>query len=120
MAKKYGIYHLVNNAYGIWCSKIANCIKEGIRQGECTIVVQSTDKNFMVPVGGAFIFTQQPTLLDKSTFYSYVVSSKYPGRASGSPIVDLFITLLSMGKSTIRQLRKERKVCFEFMGVLAK
>mgnify|MGYP002783965944 CR=1 FL=1 len=58
MAKKYGIYHLVNNAYGIWCSKIANSIKEGMRQGECTIVVQSTDKNFMVPVGGAFVFAQ--------------------------------------------------------------
>lgn len=66
LAKKYGIYHLVNNAYGIWCSKIANFIKEGMRQGECTVVIQSTDKNFMVPVGGAFLFAQQPELLDKS------------------------------------------------------
>ena len=60
LAKKYGIFHLVNNAYGVWCSKIANSIKEGTRQGECTVVVQSTDKNFMVPVGGSFVFTQKP------------------------------------------------------------
>ena len=27
IAKKYGIFHVVNNAYGIWCSKIAHMIK---------------------------------------------------------------------------------------------
>jgi O-phospho-L-seryl-tRNASec:L-selenocysteinyl-tRNA synthase len=68
MAKKYGIYHVVNNAYGIWCSKIANSLKEAQRKGECTAVIQSTDKNFMVPVGGSFIFCQQQPLLDKSIF----------------------------------------------------
>ena len=57
---------MVNNAYGIWCSKIAHMIKEGYTKGECTVVVQSTDKNFMVPVGGSFIFCQQPEHLTKS------------------------------------------------------
>ena len=66
MAKKYGIFHVVNNAYGIWCSKIAHMIKEGYTKGECTVVVQSTDKNFMVPVGGSFIFCQQTEHLTKS------------------------------------------------------
>ena len=68
LAKKYGVNHVVNNAYGIWCSKIAHMIKEGFTKGECTIVVQSTDKNFMVPVGGSFIFCQKPELLTKSIF----------------------------------------------------
>jgi len=27
IAKKYGVYHVINNAYGIWCSKIAHTIK---------------------------------------------------------------------------------------------
>lgn len=31
-------------------------------------------------------------------FINKIVSSHYPGRASGGPILDLFITLLSMGK----------------------
>jgi hypothetical protein len=35
-----------------------------------------------------------------------LVSSKYPGRANGSPIVDMFITLLSMGKSKLQALKK--------------
>lgn len=66
----------------------------------------------MVPVGGSFLFAQNNDLLDQ-------ISGKYPGRASSSPIVDLFITLLSMGKSSIRLLRKERKECFDKMGKMA-
>jgi len=59
LAKKYGLYHVVNNAYGIWCTKIAHQIKQGIEKGECSVVVQSMDKNFMVPVGGSIIFTNK-------------------------------------------------------------
>lgn len=54
-------------------------------------VVQSTDKNFMVPVGGAIIVG--PAAVVRSA------SQLYPGRASAAPIVDLFITLLAMGKA---------------------
>ena len=89
---------MINNAYGIWCTKIAHLIKEGTKKGEVSLVVQSTDKNFMVPVGGSFVFSNQKELLEK-------VSAKYPGRASGSPVVDLFITLLSMGKEHIHRLK---------------
>jgi O-phospho-L-seryl-tRNASec:L-selenocysteinyl-tRNA synthase len=72
----------------------------------------------MVPVGGSFIFCNDPNILDKSIVAFYIVSSKYPGRANGSPIVDMFITLLSMGKSTLKDLKKERKVNFEQMKKL--
>lgn len=68
IAKKYGIFHVVNNAYGIWCTKIASQIQEGMKKGECTLVVQSTDKNFMVPVGGSIIFTQKEEMLKKSRY----------------------------------------------------
>lgn len=37
-----------------------------MRRGECTVVVQSTDKNFMVPVGGSFVFSSDQTMLAKS------------------------------------------------------
>jgi O-phospho-L-seryl-tRNASec:L-selenocysteinyl-tRNA synthase len=63
LAKKYKVFHVVNNAYGVWCSKIANSIKEGMKNGECTVVVQSTDKNFMVPVGGSIIFSNEDKYL---------------------------------------------------------
>ena len=108
LCKKYDVAHVLNNAYGLQCSKIANAIKESMRQGRLDCVVQSTDKNFMVPVGGSLIFSQRPQLIKQ-------ISEKYPGRACSSPIVDLFITLLQMGKTGIKRLYKERKENFKYM-----
>jgi O-phospho-L-seryl-tRNASec:L-selenocysteinyl-tRNA synthase len=64
-------------------------------------VVQSTDKNFLVPVGGAIIASSSSSFLT-------LVSSNYPGRASIAPILDIFITLLSMGESGYRSLLRTR------------
>lgn len=41
----------------------------------------------MVPVGGSFIFSAKKEIVRK-------ISEMYPGRASSSPILDIFITLL--------------------------
>ncbi len=55
------------------------------------MLVSSTDKNFMVPVGGSIVYSpKKKDIVDK-------VNKMYPGRASGAPITDLFITELSMG-----------------------
>lgn len=65
------------------------------------IVVQSTDKNFLVPVGGAIVFSPRAAFIDS-------LSAMYPGRASAAPVLDLLITLLSMGESGYRQLLLDR------------
>ena len=60
----------------------------------------------MVPVGGSIIASNNPEILKE-------ISLNYPGRASSSPIIDLFIQYLSFGLSGYDQLLKERKVnCF--------
>lgn len=64
-------------------------------------MVQSTDKNFMVPVGGAVVVSPSPAFID-------AVAGCYPGRASMTPVLDLFITLLSMGQEGYRGLLQER------------
>jgi O-phospho-L-seryl-tRNASec:L-selenocysteinyl-tRNA synthase len=47
------------------------------------------------------------------------LNSSYPGRASNSPIIDLFITLLEMGKTGWLNLLKERKATYaEFSQTL--
>lgn len=69
----------------------------------CVTVVQSTDKNFMVPVGGAIVASRSAEFID-------LVSSCYPGRASMAPILDLFMTLLSMGETGYRTLLNDRKL----------
>jgi len=57
----------------------------------------------MVPVGGVIIASPNPTVIDS-------ISKTYPGRASGSPILDLFVTLLQMGTTNYITLLRERKV----------
>jgi len=56
----------------------------------------------MVPVGGAVVVSPDAAFID-------AVSSCYPGRASMTPILDLFITLLSMGEDGYRGLLAERQ-----------
>ena len=55
----------------------------------------------MVPVGGAVVLAPTKAFVD-------AVSGCYPGRASMTPILDLFITLLSMGQTGYRRLLEER------------
>eukprot|EP00964_Phaeocystis_antarctica_P073396 scaffold45010_cov59-Phaeocystis_antarctica.AAC.4 len=76
----------------------------------------STDKNFLVPVGGAVVATcskehGRPLLKKVSATYpKRAVSATYPGRASVSPILDLFCTLLHLGADGWAKLLADRQV----------
>ncbi|MGH0121189.1 UNVERIFIED_CONTAM: hypothetical protein FKN15_041623 [Acipenser sinensis] len=110
MCAKYEIPHIVNNAYGVQSSKCMHLIQQGARVGRIDAFVQSLDKNFMVPVGGAIIAGFNESFIQE-------ISRMYPGRASASPSLDVLITLLSLGTNGYKQLLKERKV---FLAVLNK
>jgi O-phospho-L-seryl-tRNASec:L-selenocysteinyl-tRNA synthase len=63
-------------------------------------MISSTDKNFMVPVGGSVIYApKKKDLVDK-------INKFYPGRASLSPILDLFLTFLQLGHQTLKDILK--------------
>lgn len=64
----------------------------------------------MVPVGGSFIYSPK-----KSASLIEKISKNYPGRASISPILDLFITLLQMGKKTLLELVSTQKQNFKIL-----
>ncbi len=66
----------------------------------------------MVPVGGSIIYS--PVQNKKENFIE-IINNLYPGRASGAPIIDLFITFLEMGEINLRQLIKERKQNFLYL-----
>lgn len=102
ICKKKNIFHLLNNAYGIYCTKITDILNQSDRIGNIDIIISSTDKNFMVPVGGSLIYSSNTKIIDK-------IKKNYPGRASIAPIRDLFITLLEMGKLKYLELIAERK-----------
>ena len=66
----------------------------------------------MVPVGGAIVAGPNKKFIN-------AIAQNYPGRASMSPILDVFITLLSMGSGTWKALLKTRKELFKYsQGVL--
>lgn len=143
LCRAANVHHIINNAYGLQCTKTCKLINRACVVGRVDAVVCSTDKNFLVPVGeiftrdcvpngtsmrlwqavrsnpilsflhdlhrspgGAIIVSQDEEVIDK-------VGKVYAGRASSSPIVDLFITLLSMGLNGYKRLLTERTTMLE-------
>lgn len=109
LAKENNIPHVVNNAYGMQSKRIMNKIGNVAGNKDCRLdlIVQSTDKNLMVPVGGAVI-AGKGELIDQ-------VSKQYAGRASSSQTLDVFMTLLSLGKSGYLKLVENRESVFQYM-----
>lgn len=108
LCKQYDTAHLVNNAYGIQCSRCMGLINSASQQGRVDLFVQSLDKNFMVPVGGSVVAG-----FDKQTISR--LAQTYPGRGSSGPILDLFITLLSMGTEGWTKLLQQRREVYSLL-----
>ncbi|CAM9754110.1 unnamed protein product [Ectocarpus sp. 12 AP-2014] len=103
-----GVGHVINNAYGVQCSKTCRLVNRAMAVGRVDAVVQSTDKNFLVPVGGAVVCGPDATFIEQAR-----VGKSYAGRASSGPCLDLFITLLGMGEEGWRRLLAERETLVE-------
>ncbi|OQS06834.1 o-phosphoseryl-tRNA(Sec) selenium transferase-like [Thraustotheca clavata] len=99
---KYDIGHVINNAYGLQSSKCAHIVNQAFRRGRVDACVQSTDKNFLVPVGGSVICGPNKKFIQE-------IGKMYPGRASNAPALDLFITMLNLGRSGYKALLNQRK-----------
>jgi len=98
-----GVAHVINNAYGLQCSTTVKLLNRACVVGRVDAIICSTDKNFLVPVGGAIITSPKKDVIQK-------VSKVYAGRASSAPILDLFITLLSMGLDGYKRLLDDRRL----------
>ena len=134
LCKGQGVFHVINNAYGLQCAVTSKLINRAAVVGRVDAVVCSTDKNFLVPVGeyccillrslscntwtiifsnrctpgvasdgagGAIVMSPHKSIIEN-------VGKVYAGRASSSPIVDLFITLLSMGLQGYQKILADR------------
>ena len=108
ICKEKGLFHVINNAYGVYCTKIVDMINKSDKIGTVSLVISSTDKNFMVPVGGSFAYSSKVEMIDK-------IKKNYPGRASISPLLDLFISFLEMGKNKYKKLIIDRKEKYKLL-----
>ncbi|KAK9851883.1 hypothetical protein WJX84_004792 [Apatococcus fuscideae] len=112
LCAEHGIGHIINNAYGVQAQQLTRQITMAWRRGRVDAVIQSTDKNFMVPVGGAVICAgaKNDELVAK-------VNQSYPGRASMAPSLDLLITLLHWGATGWTKVLQEREELLPAMRI---
>jgi O-phospho-L-seryl-tRNASec:L-selenocysteinyl-tRNA synthase len=61
---KTGVFHVINNAYGLQSSKACHIIDQACRRGRVDACIQSTDKNFMCPVGGAILSSSNKKMVE--------------------------------------------------------
>lgn len=108
LAKKHNIPHVINNAYGLQTTFLTHQIEQASRVGRVDLFVQSTDKNLLVPVGGAVVASSDKKLIED-------VAKRYAGRGSSSQTLDVFMTLLSLGRDGYMQLVQERKDNFMYL-----
>lgn len=108
ISKKFKVSHIINNAYGFQSTFLTHQIEQAQKVGHIDIVVQSSDKNLLVPVGGSIIFGFNEQIID-------ALSKSYPGRASSSQVLDTFMTLLHLGRDGYMKLVSERKEMFKYL-----
>ncbi|KXS16986.1 hypothetical protein M427DRAFT_154112 [Gonapodya prolifera JEL478] len=99
------IPHVVNNVYGVASPRCAGLISEACHVGRVDAFVQSGDTNFLVPVGGAVVAGPRRDVVEQ-------VAGMYAGRAGVGQVVDLFATLVGLGREGWVGVLEERKALF--------
>lgn len=108
LCQQLNVPHIINNAYGIQSATLSTLITSAWRKGRVDAVISSTDKNYMVPVGGAVVYAprNRTQLVER-------IDKLYPGRANMSPLLDLSITLLQLGASGWEKALLQREKQYE-------
>ncbi|MHA1805618.1 MAG: O-phosphoseryl-tRNA(Sec) selenium transferase [Promethearchaeota archaeon] len=101
-AQEHDLVHVVINAYGVQSSEWMKLIRSAIDAGRIDAIIQSSDKNFLTPVGGAIIATPHNEIMEK-------ISQTYAGRANATPIVQFLASALSLGIKGYENLLKEQQ-----------
>ncbi|MBN2155604.1 MAG: O-phosphoseryl-tRNA(Sec) selenium transferase [Candidatus Lokiarchaeota archaeon] len=96
LAKEHNIAHIINNGYGVQSTTFMKMIEQAMRGGRVDAIVQSTDKNFLTPVGGAIIASPNKETIRK-------ISEAYAGRANAAPILHFVVSMLSLGLNGFQQ-----------------
>ena len=116
IAEQNDLVHIIVNAYGVQSPEWMKLIRSAIDAGRVDVVIQSTDKNVLTPVGGAIIASKNRETIKK-------ISQAYAGRASASPIVDFLISMLSLGvegyQNLLTEQQQNRKLLEEKLSIFS-
>jgi O-phospho-L-seryl-tRNASec:L-selenocysteinyl-tRNA synthase len=102
MAQEKNIVHIIINAYGVQSPEWMKLIRSAIDAGRVDAIIQSTDKNFLTPVGGALIASPIKGNITK-------ISQTYAGRASATPVVNFLISMLAIGINGYQKLIEKQQ-----------
>ena len=116
IAQEKNLVHIIINAYGVQNPEWMKMIRSAIDAGRVDAIIQSTDKNFLTPVGGALIASPVKENIRK-------ISQSYAGRASATPVVNFLISMLSLGingyQNLIEEQQLNRKLLEEKLSIVA-
>jgi O-phospho-L-seryl-tRNASec:L-selenocysteinyl-tRNA synthase len=102
IAEEKKVPHIINNAYGVQSREIMKLVSGAIDAGRVDAIIQSTDKNFLAPVGGAIVASPDEEFLNE-------VSRTYAGRATAAPIAQFLAAILSIGLEGYEKLRTQQE-----------
>lgn len=102
LAKEKDLVHIIINAYGVQSPEWMKLIRSAIDAGRVDAIIQSTDKNYLTPIGGSVIASP-----NKDTIIT--ISQAYAGRASATPIVNYLISMLSLGINGYAKLIEDQQ-----------
>ena len=100
--------HVINNSYGIQNEFYLKRLRGAMDAGRIDYIVQSTDKNFLTPVGGAVIASSSKDNIKNA-------SETYAGRASAQPLVQFMAATLRMGLSGYKSLMNSQVENYMFL-----
>jgi O-phospho-L-seryl-tRNASec:L-selenocysteinyl-tRNA synthase len=92
---------VINNAYGVQSEKIMSEIRAAADAGRVDAVVQSSDKNFLSPVGASIIVSPSKEFIEQ-------IADTYPGRASAAPVVQTLAAMLALGLNNYKNLQRQQ------------
>ncbi len=108
IAQEKNVPHIINNAYGVQSREIMKLVRGAIDAGRVDAIIQSTDKNFLTPVGGAIVASPNQEFFD-------AVAGIYAGRATAAPIAQFLAAVLSMGLRGYEELRTQQEENRKFL-----
>jgi O-phospho-L-seryl-tRNASec:L-selenocysteinyl-tRNA synthase len=101
LCSDHDIPFVINNAYGVQSQETMKHIRSAIDAGRVDAIIQSSDKNFLTPVGGSIIVSPKADVISW-------VSDTYAGRASAAPVIQTLVALLSLGLKRYRELQEQQ------------
>jgi O-phospho-L-seryl-tRNASec:L-selenocysteinyl-tRNA synthase len=100
---------VVNNAYGVQSEEVMREIMSSVDAGRVDVIIQSSDKNFLTPIGGSIIVSPKEATIGS-------VAETYAGRASAAPIVQTLASLLLIGLERYKTMREKQKANLSLLG----